>query len=590
LRIQPKSVWLCASRTEAETYRAAISSWLETNKVPGSSWLLSSRGDEIEQFKSAPAGHLFVAGRFDGMDFSADQCRLIVLATQPRAINSQEAFATDYLRDAGFMMQRLNQRIIQALGRCNRADDDYGVYILADRRFVAHFSQEDRRRGLPANIQAEIDLAENGTELSDDQLVARVTAFLQRDFGEFDRELAEVRAALPTPAAAGEATPGKAAPDNSAEEVSGWLDLHSRQDYGAAEGHFHARQEACAERELGAFAQWCEAKGAYLEGRRGDVAAASRALLTLEQAIGRGGASSWFNRQRGSLLRHRQQAATTVPVINPRDFPVAVIHAFDELLERTGTGARLEKWRARLSTGLAATSHDQYAEAIATLGILLGYSATRPRYGAATDCRWRGVFGNCREAITWEAKIEHVDRTSISASDVGQAHNQLTRAETELGSMGYLVRGTIVTHLAELDAAAAASIGAIKVIRKDAVAALWTRVNELLGTYSGEWSADTPEARLLAADHLAPYLPPTGWLGRTLSASEVFVEADALLSDWPGAEQVATAPVEGGKGATDDRVGEAAGLVVAKSSDGQQSVEDGEGGDGERGQPTAVGR
>ncbi len=162
LRIQPKSVWLCASRTEVERYRAVISSWLEANKIPGPCWQLSGRGEEIEQFKSAPAGHLFVAGRFDGMDFSADQCRLIVLATQPRAINSQEAFATDYLRDAGFMMQRLNQRIIQALGRCNRADDDYGVYILADRRFVTHFSQEDRRRGLPANIQAEIDLAENG--------------------------------------------------------------------------------------------------------------------------------------------------------------------------------------------------------------------------------------------------------------------------------------------------------------------------------------------------------------------------------------------------------------------------------------------
>src|ERR1035438_2177321 len=155
---------LCASKRDAEDYRAVIAAWLEASRVPGACSLLSSRGEEIEQFKSASAGHLFVAGRFDGMDFSADQCRLIVLATQPRAINSQEAFATDYLRDAGFMMQRLNQRIIQALGRCNRADDDYGVYVLADRRFVAHFSQEGRRRGLPANIQAEIDLAENGTE------------------------------------------------------------------------------------------------------------------------------------------------------------------------------------------------------------------------------------------------------------------------------------------------------------------------------------------------------------------------------------------------------------------------------------------
>jgi hypothetical protein len=321
-------------------------------------------------------------------------------------------------------------------------------------------------------------------------------------------------------------------PDNSDEEVAGWLNLHSRQDYRAAEAHFRARQEASAERELGAFAQWCEAKAAYLEGRRGDAAAASRALVTLDQAIGRGGASSWFNRQRASLLRHRQQAATA-PVVNPSDFPAAVIHAFDELLERLGTGGRFEGWRARLSAGLASTSHDQYAEALATLGTVLGYSTTRPRYGAATDCRWRGVFGNYREAVTWEAKIEHLERTSVCATDVGQAHNQLTRAETELGSQGYLVRGTIVTHLAELDAAAAASIGTIKVIRKDAIATLWTQVNQLLGAYSGEWSADTPEARLQAADQLAPRLPPTGWLGRALSIPSSFTEIAELLHEWP---------------------------------------------------------
>lgn len=40
------------------------------------------------------------------------------------------------------------------------------------------------------------------------------------------------------------------------------------------------------------------------------------------------------------------------------------------------------------------------------------------------------------------------------------------------GSGGYLVRGTIVGNLADLDAAGAASIGTIKVIRKDTVAAL----------------------------------------------------------------------------------------------------------------------
>jgi RAD3-like DEAD/DEAH box helicase len=188
--------------------------------------------------------------RFDGMDFNADECRLVVLATQPRAINPQEAFAADYLRDAGFMMQRLNQRILQALGRCNRAEDDFGVYLLVDRRFAAHFSQKARRRGLPPNVQAEIDLAENHTELSTPELVDYVEQFLRQDFVAFDAELAEAVTDLPT------VQPPEL--DDSTAEVIGWLELHGRQDYRSAEGHFRARQEACGARglrELGAFAQ-----------------------------------------------------------------------------------------------------------------------------------------------------------------------------------------------------------------------------------------------------------------------------------------------------------------------------------------------
>jgi hypothetical protein len=89
-----------------------------------------------------------VAGRFDGMDFNADECRLVVLAAQPRAINPQEAFAA-------------------------------------------------RRRGLPPNVQAEIDLAENHTELSTPELVDCVERFLRQDFSAFDAELAEAVADLP---------------------------------------------------------------------------------------------------------------------------------------------------------------------------------------------------------------------------------------------------------------------------------------------------------------------------------------------------------------------------------------------------------
>jgi len=133
IRTHPKSVWLCASETEASHFQTTVSAWLQSNKLTHPTWLLTSLGDEIDQFRSAPAGHLFVGGRFDGMDFEGDECRIVVVTTLPRAINLQEDFIASYLRDSGFMRRRLNQRIVQALGRCNRAENDYAVYFLADR-------------------------------------------------------------------------------------------------------------------------------------------------------------------------------------------------------------------------------------------------------------------------------------------------------------------------------------------------------------------------------------------------------------------------------------------------------------------------
>ena len=190
LRVHPKSLWLCSSRLEADRTKRSVVEWLNSNGFVGHpTWTLTSLGNEIDDFKRAPAGHLFVAGRFDGMDFKADECRLVVLTTLPRATNPQEEFLSAYLRDARFMLERLNQRIVQALGRCNRASDDFAVYILADQRFSSHFSRGSYRVGLPRDIAAELDYAEDNTEAETHDLAQRVGTFLSGDFARFDQDL-----------------------------------------------------------------------------------------------------------------------------------------------------------------------------------------------------------------------------------------------------------------------------------------------------------------------------------------------------------------------------------------------------------------
>jgi hypothetical protein len=85
----------------------------------------------------------------------------------------------------------------------------------------------------------------------------------------------------------------------------------------------------------------------------------------------------------------------------------------------------------------------------------------------------------------------------------------------------------------QIEASAASSAGPIKVVRKEAVLELWMRSSTLLGAYADDWAQDNSEARLLAADRIAPKLPPTGWLDRALTGEELFVESITLLGEWP---------------------------------------------------------
>lgn len=531
LQILPKSVWLCSSEAEARRFQGLVSQWLNLNGLVGHpTWLLTPLGDEIDLFKTSPKGHLFVAGRFDGMDFQANECRLVILTTLPRAINAQEEFISSYLRDSGFMLRRLNQRIVQSLGRCNRADDDFGVYVLADRRFATHFGMESHKQDLPRNIVAEIDMAQDSAEIDVGALVTKVKNFLRRRFGEYDRDFQVYLGAVPL------RTAQVQLPDTSEDEVLGWASLFASQNYEIAADSFERCWDTARSAnliEIGALYGWQWAKALYLQSLLGEPSARDRALTVFENAIRRGGLSSWFNRMRASLNRARQTPRVSEEMARD-DYASNLLRAFDDILERQGvTGNRFDRWCDSVANLLQSDSHAQYQEGLERLGQALGYHATRPRYGTATDCRWRGVFGNSREVITFEAKIEHSSSQELSAHDVGQAHNQLARALAENEPYGYAVRGTIVTHLTVLARDAEASTGSIKILSKPSILALWERVRLVLSLYRDGWSLHDISARMTTAQSIRARLPATGWLVRAIDIEARFIAAEHLLAEWP---------------------------------------------------------
>jgi len=530
LRIHPKSVWLCSSTAEAAKFKDIVLKWLDENGLAGHpSWILTSLGDEIDQFKKSSQGHLFVAGRFDGMDFTTNECQLVVVTTLPRSINLQEEFISAYLRDSGFMKRRLNQRIIQAVGRCNRSDDDFGIYVLADRRFATHFGPESNRVGIPRNIVAEIDIAQDAAESSEDELIESVKDFLGGHFDKYDAQVKSYLAEVPNQ------SPDDVNYDTSNDEVVGWTALFQSHNYRVATNHFESCWKDALKAnllEIGALHGWHWAKALYLESTLGEPSALQRSFRVLEEAIGRGGRSAWFNRMRASLNRAKNVSATTRESTN-EDYSSAIVRAYDDLLERLGaTGNKFERWSQALTSKLESNSHQQFTEGLEQLGRILGYSVSRPRHGAATDCRWRGVHGNIKELITFEDKIEDTPSSEIIASDVGQAHNQENRAKGEYEPFGYTVRGTIVTHLTTIRPDAESSAGTIRVIEKDGILELWNRTRTLLSLYRDNWSLDDLSARLAAAETIRPRFPPAGWLIRVLDGTKRTISAVHLLTEW----------------------------------------------------------
>ena len=252
----------------------------------------------------------------------------------------------------------------------------------------------------------------------------------------------------------------------------------------------------------------------------------------LEEAIQRGGQSSWFNRMRGSLNRARNQEDANEIVIE-WEYAEEVVRSFDEQLERLGkSGLKFQKFVERLESRLKSESHSEYQEALENLGTLLGFQARRPKHGAPADCTWRGNFGNSREFIVFEAKIENEPSNPITADHLGQAHRQFNRAKEEHGTLGYSVRAVVVTHLNQLASDAQSSVGPIKFLQKDIVLALWDRVHAILTTYRSRWSVDDVRAKRYAATTIRPRLPKTGWFLRALDSAGPWLSKDGILKEW----------------------------------------------------------
>ena len=139
--------WLCASNHEGDTVEGML-------RAEGLPVHRLRAGDDaaVERWRDDPGAHLVTAGRFDGLDFPDDVCRLVVIPSVPAASSEFERFAVAYLGDATYMRHRVGQRVTQALGRANRTTDDSALYIALDPAFGSVLAESAVRQSLSPDV------------------------------------------------------------------------------------------------------------------------------------------------------------------------------------------------------------------------------------------------------------------------------------------------------------------------------------------------------------------------------------------------------------------------------------------------------
>jgi hypothetical protein len=472
-----KALWLCARSATAEALQTEL-----TGAGLGEVHRLLADNGAVENFAGGSEGHLVCAGRYDGMDFPGDACQLEILPEIPVATSELEDFVSAYLRDAPFARSRFAQRVAQALGRCNRSEQDRAAYLLWDPGFFAALGNPRGLALLPPEVRGDVYAAvRRGGD--PDAVIAEALRFLNGEEPEEPRQPLKV------------SDPGVSTP--AEDELQGVLHLWS-EDYRAAAASF-ARSAAQSDGapELRGFWLAMRALALTLAQRSfADDTAGRKAPSALAEALSSGAANTFFSRLRASQARTARVEAEQTGALGD-----ALFASWDALLDRR-RGVELERWVSAILEDLGGSSHDGVVRALAELGGMLGVGVQVPKAKQGEhDLLWELSAPGRR--LVFEVKLAPKAK-STSIKDINQAEGAVRAVEAV--SPAIAVRGLLVTPHEAIESSAVARLERVRLVRLADLRDFAQQLLDLLALYSDGWSEDA-KARERARERVESRLP-----------------------------------------------------------------------------------
>jgi len=135
--------------------------------------------DDKHPFVSSSKAVAILANRYDGIDFPGDQCRLLCVDGLPKAMNGQERFLMSKLGASAIYNDRVQTRILQAMGRCTRALQDRSAVLVTGTELVDYLADDRKWKHFPTELQAELTFGvDQSTEVSGEDFLENFDMFM----------------------------------------------------------------------------------------------------------------------------------------------------------------------------------------------------------------------------------------------------------------------------------------------------------------------------------------------------------------------------------------------------------------------------
>ena len=341
-------------------------------------------------------GPLVLASRYDGIDLPGDACRVLIMSGLPKGTTDYELFRGVVLLGGRSVNSTLAQRIEQGIGRGARGAGDWCVVILLGQELVGWMSKEANFRFLTASTRAQIEMG---------QEISRATVD-EKDFGRTIMR--------------------------SINRDKEWMRYHADQLADALEHEDVATErirEASVERKaVGLFADGHPEKAIS---RITEFLDTSKTLDPqtrgwFEQMAARF-AHAWGNQELARQLQvsafannrnlHRPVVAPPYqPVREPGEQSQSVANYLSTYRMRRGF---LQDFEETVALLVASASSNQFEQALADLGQMIGFSTQRPESTGepGSDVLWLlpGRIG-----LIIEAKSRKKDKNHLTKENHGQ--------------------------------------------------------------------------------------------------------------------------------------------------------------------------